>query len=209
MPQSLNEPLLLLQIHFDLKKKEISNFFLPHSLTMLIYSGLLQWGVDFSILIDDEQQDISEISVLTEKRVPEPICHSKIKPLVSGTVNAMNTWASAWIWLSCLKENFWWWSFTQVWTVFQGLEVFFIIPRHITFLFYSLWGPWDLVIGGRKVIGKGLGDLIRELGVRFSFLGHILYLTVSCLLISSQISSKFTALFLDIVSWGFLSQNRE
>lgn len=91
MPQSLNEPLLLLQIHFDLKKKEISNFFLPRSLTMLIYSGLLQWGVDFSILIDDEQQDISEISVLTEKRVPEPICHSKIKPLVSGTVNAMNT----------------------------------------------------------------------------------------------------------------------
>lgn len=56
------------------------------------------------------------------------------------------------------------------------------------------------MIGGRKVIGKGLGDLIRELGVRFSFLGHILYLTVPCLLISSQISSKFTALFLDIVS---------
>lgn len=58
---------------------------------MLIYGGHLQWGVDFIILIDDEQQDISEISVLTEKRVPEAICHSKIKSLVSDTVNAMNT----------------------------------------------------------------------------------------------------------------------
>lgn len=58
---------------------------------MLIYGGLLQWGVHFSILIDDEQQDISEISVVTKKRVPEAICHSKIKSLVSGIVNAMNT----------------------------------------------------------------------------------------------------------------------
>lgn len=56
---------------------------------MLIY-GDLQWGVDFSILIDDGQQDISDTSMLTEKRVPEALCHSKIKSLVSDIVNGMN-----------------------------------------------------------------------------------------------------------------------
>lgn len=89
MSQSLNEPLLLLQIDFEVKKKKSVTFFLPHSLTMLIY-GDLQWGVDFSILIDDGQQDISDTSMLTEKRVPEALCHSKIKSLVSDIVNGMN-----------------------------------------------------------------------------------------------------------------------
>lgn len=69
--------------------------------------------------------------MLREKRVPEAICHSKIKSFASDIVNAMNTWASIWIWLPSLKKKFWWWSFTQVWTVFQGLGIFFfIIPRH-------------------------------------------------------------------------------
>lgn len=90
MSQSLNEPLLLLQIDFEVKKKKSVTFFLPHSLTMLIYGDLLKWGVDFRILIGDGQQDISDTSMLTEKRVPEALCHSKIKSLVSDIVNGMN-----------------------------------------------------------------------------------------------------------------------
>lgn len=46
---------------------------LTHLQWLLIYGGLVQWGVDFSIWTGDEQQDICEISVLTEKRIPEAV----------------------------------------------------------------------------------------------------------------------------------------
>lgn len=39
----------------------------------------MQWGADVSILIDDEPQGTSEVSMLTEKRFLQAMYHAKEK----------------------------------------------------------------------------------------------------------------------------------
>lgn len=179
MSWSLNEPLLLLQICFELKKnKEISNFFLPHASS---------WCLRFTCNVD----------LRWSSAVGSWLQHlhwwwwasktSSSQSVASDAAYRMNTSASVCIWLPNLLKNK---SSdngvspisTQISACFQCLFSSYS-QTLFTFLLSIRGGSfWQMKKGKWGAPSKGLGEPRADLGVRFPFLGHILYHSVFYLL---------------------------
>lgn len=136
MSWSLNEPLLLLQICFELKKnKEISNFFLPHSSS---WHRRFTYDVDrrWSSAVGSWLQHLNWWWWASKA--------SSSQSVASDAAYRMNTSASVWIWLPNLLKNK---SSgngaspisTQIWACFQCL-FFSYSQTLITFLSFIRGG---------------------------------------------------------------------
>ena len=186
------------QICFELKKnKQISNFFLPHSTSWHLrftYNVDLRWSSAvgswlqhlnwwwatrhlWGIYVNREK---STSGYLSSKKKARPLLLMQLMERIPQHLSEYGSPVSLKIKVLVMEFH-------------PGLPRFelvfnfccLVISRHYSCSYPIVCGlheNWWLKEGKWCAPSKGLGELRTELGVRFPFLGHILYHTAFCLL---------------------------